>query len=422
MALLVTLSGCGGTSGTGPSTATISGIVTDIDGNPVRGANVHSRDSSTVTSVSGAYILQGNREDDLVVVAELSQNGENYSGRNLARTFSEESSQSVNIVVSKESEQAVLVGHVEDGDGQSLEGVNVFAFGGGLSSSRGITDRHGNYRIEGLVPGFSYTLNAGGRNYSSDETSVVLEPRETRSVDFVLFSSIGEALPPPQNLAIVSWIAPVANRSSDRAAYEAIKSLIDPRRRTQSTRLTNMGSPVEIEIFFDPVLSLELLGYGVYRAQGDGPFASVTFLREPIAGYYADLDTVLAPFTEYTYALTSLNTEFPNGQDSESDLSESVTVQTLGDLLLSPLSFSPLTFRWNLGSGAEEYEVYLFENYPGIGQLSMWNSSNSPTTGASQIYDGPPLVPGRRYYYIVLGTAFAGSSRTLSQIGTFLAP
>lgn len=419
---LYSAGGCGGDGGAGPKTATIAGIVTDIDGNPVRGALVHSRDASTTTSVSGSYTLPKNREEDLIIVAELSQDGVNYSGQNLARTFVGELTQSVNIVVSRDGDQAVLVGKVTDTNGNILEGVNVFAFGGGLSSSKGITDANGNYRIPGLVPGFSYTLNASGRNYSSDETAVVLDPRETRTVDFVLGGSSGEALGAPQNLSAVSWTAPAANRSADAAAYDAVKKLFDPRHKpSRLTRSTSLGRQIEAELFFDPILSLELLGYGIYRARGNDDFSNVTFWREPIAGYYADLDPALAPFTRYDYAVTALNTSYPNGSQSESGFSNVASVQTLGDLTLSGTTQNPLTFHWNSGSGAEEYVVFVFDRFPGVEVSSIWNNSDASVTGTSIQYAGPALQAGKTYYYLVLGLANNRDSRALSEIGSFIA-
>lgn len=425
-ALLVALTaaGCGGDgSHSDTHTATISGLVTDIDGNPVRGAYVHSRDASTTSSVSGSYVLTGNREDDLIVVAELNQDGVNYSGQNLARTFEDGLSQSVNIVVYPDGDQAQLKGNVRDFNDNPLQGVSVFAFGGGVSGSRGITDENGDYIIRGLVPGFQYTVNAGGLGYQSSEVGIVFDPREVVTQDFTIGQTDSIALDPPTNLGAVSWTAPAANRSSERAAYEAIKKRFDPRHRVDSaSRSTYAGRQVEVELFFDPVLSLNLLGYGIYRAQGTANFNSVTFLREPIAGYFVDLDSALQPFTNYAYAVTSLNTLYPNASNSESDFSNEASVQTLGDLTLVQPTLNPLTFRWISGSGSEEYAVYVFDTFPGVDVSSIWSNEEATTTALSVQYTGPALQPGKRYYYIVLGLANDRNSRALSEIGSFIAP
>ncbi len=418
------LIGCGG--GGGVKTASISGTVTDLNGNPVRGAHVFSRDSSTTTTATGAYILLNNREDDIVVKAEITQDSVKFRGENLAVTFQGERTQSVNIVVAPESQLASLTGEVQDRNGRVIEGASVFANGGGLSSGRAITDRNGHYALGGLIAGISYTLNAGGRGFGSDTAQATLAAREERQLNFVLSDAGLVQLPAPQNLTAVTWTSPAANGRSreDQQVYENIKRLFDHKRssRHQSNRTSSLGNPIEVDLSWDPVVSNNLLGYGIYRSpRPDGSFVAIDFFREPLASYYVDLSDALLERGNYSYAITALSTEYPdNPQRSESQASNVVTVSTLGDLRLSAVTASPLTFNWLGGSGSTSYVVFVFDRYPGVGVDPIWDNSANPTTSTSLQYSGPGLVIGHRYYYLVLGLANNDDSRTISFVDSFV--
>ena len=136
---------------------------------------------------------------------------------------------------------------------------------------------------------------------------------------------------------------------------------------------------------------------------------------------YIDADADLQEFETWSYEITALNTNYPDTGNSESDPSNIVTVQTLSDLFLNSLLQSPLTFRWQSGSGAEEYIVYLFDEFPGIGVDPIWDNSASPTTNTQLTYTGPSLQSGHRYFYLVLGLANGQGSRTISVVDDFVA-
>lgn len=420
MALLL-VAGCGGQGGV--RTSRITGTVTDINGNPAREARVTADGAVAFTTVTGVYTISGVRAADLLVRAEINQDGALYRGENVARTFPNEPTQNVNIVVAPTSQLASLEGTVTDRAGRRIQGASVFALAGGLSSSRAITDRNGRYSMGGLVAGFQYTVSAGGSGYRSDETSVLLSGGERRTMDFVLSDAGPGGLPPPANVDAVAWTSPASGRSERGGdAYENLKRLFDPRRvQMPRGRDTAAGNPIEIDVFWDPVQSTDLLGYGVYRARADaGPYLEHDFLRDPLAGAYVDLDPAILQNTAYFYRLTSLDTRFPQGVDSESGFSSSAAVVTLGDLQLDSIRHSPLTFRWLGGSGAQSYIVFLFDRFPGIGVSSFWDTISQRTSNLQQPYTGPGLQVGRRYYYLVLGLANSDRSRTISVVGEFI--
>jgi hypothetical protein len=164
-----------------------------------------------------------------------------------------------------------------------------------------------------------------------------------------------------------------------------------------------------------------LLGYGIYRAiSSNGNSTAVDFLRDPETTFFMDLDEQLRENTNYYYEITALNVRYPNTGNSESDFSNRYGVRTLGDMnTLEPLQ-GPLQFRWIQASSATGYYIFLFDEFPDFGVQEIWSTPN-PVTGVSFFYNGPGLVSGRRYYYVILAVANNDDSRSLSQIQSFVA-
>lgn len=416
--------GCGGGGGNS-FTATVTGLVTDVDGRPARNARVSTDGATGFTTTRGVYVLEGVQTGNRIIKAELEQNGVMYRGQNVALNFEGQLTQSVNIAIAPENSLATVEGFVRDRNGNPLQEANVMAWGGGLSSLRAITDSKGHYEIPGMIPGIEYTLNANGRTYASDYDSITLRNRERVRIDFVLGEGDFTEFGPPQNVFVTSWVSPKSDgRARDEApAYEAIKRFYNPKRVRKHTRNTIQGNPIEIDVEWDAIDDNDLLGFAVYRSSPQGnPVATPTFVGDPLAIFYADADPALREETVYSYYVTALSTQYPFDPESESLPSETVSVMTLSDLNLSNVTTNPLRFSWQNGSGADEYVVFLFDRYPGVNVTSIWNNDNAPTTNLFLNYSGPRLVPGARYYYIVLGRTSDTSARTLSRVGEFVAP
>ncbi|MEJ5172066.1 MAG: hypothetical protein WHU10_13850, partial [Fimbriimonadales bacterium] len=246
-----------------------------------------------------------------------------------------------------------------------------------------------------------------------------------RELNFVLSDASDVPLDPPQNVDAVAWTAPAAiSRSRESLqAYRALKEWLtvrDGRRPAQPGRLTSLGNPIEIDLYWDPIVDSDLFGFGIYRGTSPtGDLSSAELLREPTASFYADNDELLTEGRTYYYEITCLNATYPDGRNSESPPSERVSARPLGDLRLDPLGMGPFPFRWFTASGAERYKVYLYDRFPAMATDPFWESDF--TTGTSVSYDGPRLAPGRRYYFLVLGVANGTASRTISDVGSFVA-
>ncbi len=420
-ALGLVLAGCG--SG-GLPPGQVSGVVTDANGGVVRGARVTWGSRSTVSNSSGTYLLEDVSEGEHLIRAEVTQDGLRFTGQNVVQIFSQERSKSLNIAVIRDNQQAGVRGTVRDRSGGLLSGAKVFALGNALSSSIAFTDANGVYDLNGLQAGIDYEITGSARGYNSDSTVVNLATSEHRTVNLTLDDGTNPALPAPQNLSAVVWTSPREDSRSpaDRAALEAVKRLFDPRHARASSRTSDGGNHIETDLYWDPVSSTSLLGFGVYRGTSPaGAVAPIDFLRDPNATFFADLDERLVQGPAYYYEVTSLGTLYPDTPGSESVPSDRYGVTALGDLgLRSPTGFTP-RFQWFAATDATSYVVFVFDRYPGLDVESIWNNVSARTSNTFLDYGGPALTTGRRYYYVVLGLANGDDSRTISRVGEFIA-
>ncbi|MBS1704246.1 MAG: carboxypeptidase regulatory-like domain-containing protein [Armatimonadetes bacterium] len=420
LTMMLLIAGCGGD--TTKNTAIVSGRVTFVDGLPVRGATVKMRDNSAVSGTNGAYVIENVRASDQLVTATYSEGGTDYVGSNLARTYEGEQDQNINIVMVPEDQTASVEGYVFDRQGAVLELAEVFAFGDGyIGSSKVVTDKNGYFKIDRLMAGIPYTVQANTGGYRSDTDFVTLHANEKVRLDFTMGSTLVETLPQPKNVGIIAWTSPVTRDQKMISGLEAIKRMLSPRRASlPATRLSSLGNPVEMEIEWDPIPTVDLLGYDIYRAANSTNYRSYDFFREPLGSVYIDSDTGLTPGIAYSYKVAATSPDYPYYDDTEGPQSDPVTATPLNDLVLRQTLTNPLTFRWNSVTSADGYYVYLFDRYPGDGVEKIWSNTQA-VTGVELQYNGNvALQNGRTYYFIVIGTTSDQISRTLSEIGSFV--
>ncbi|HWA82331.1 MAG TPA: carboxypeptidase-like regulatory domain-containing protein, partial [Fimbriimonadaceae bacterium] len=403
-------------------------------GNPVRNARVFvDGGPQTYSNSAGSYRLVDASGDVRIIKASVSQDGVNYFGENTVQIFNGETSKSVNITVAPSSQLATLTGTVTDRNGDLVQNAHVFAAatnGSGtvtvFSSSYVLTDSDGNFTMPTLLGGQSYTVVASAVGYDSDPDTVTIPAGQSQNLLFTLKNATDPLLPAPTNLFGQAWTTPHESTTrvqGQRAALEAVKNMIDPRRSShRQTRDTSNGNFVEIDLEWDAMSDPSLIGFEIYRAPGNVGYNSlqgIDFYRDPLATLYEDMDASFQENQTYSYAITAFNTNAGDTNNSESDFSNEVVVTTLGDLFLDPVTTGPLTFHWEAASGAQSYQVYVFDRIPSVGITSIWNAN---TTSTQLAYGGPALTSGHTYYYVVLGQTNDGTGKTLSLIDSFVAP
>jgi hypothetical protein len=419
--------GCGGDGGgnLGPRNSEVSGIVTNFNGEAVRGARVWiNQFGETDSNSGGSYVLERISEGEWRVRAEVDVNGVRYRGENLAQVFESERSRSVNITVVRESQAMRVFGKVVDNLGRPLQGARVFAMapndGGVYTSTTALTDAEGDFDLDTLQSNVDYRIVASGLGYNSDVDVVNVAAGDSEELLLALKNPTNDALPAPTGLDWVSWVTPreeTRSRETD-SAYENVKRRFDPRTPQRSlTRDSSGGNYVEADLFWDPYPNNDShIGFGVYRRFAGDIWRPADFIRDPEAEMYVDLDSQMLDFDTIDYVITAINTV-----ESESADSNQITVETLDDLETTSVLQGPVRFRWLTGSGGEEFIVYLFDEYPTMGNNSIWDNASSPVGGTELTYTGPALQSGHRYYYIVLGLANSQRSRTLSRVESFVA-
>lgn len=410
------LTGCGGFNG--PRTSTITGTVIGVDFQPFRDANVYADGKSTKTTTTGAFQLENLRSGDVEVQATGFVNGTKFVGRTVIFNLEDAQQNNVNVLMGRESEVSIIRGQVRDQQGFLLSGASVFAYLGTGTSIRAVTDENGNYVMRDVPPG-NYQLSATGRNYRSGQTTLNLGIRQDRTVSFTLTNPGLPSLSPPTITSAVTWVShPDATRGPGGGSLAWARSYygLKEHQPAATTRGLRSDMIVEADFEWNPIQFPDLLGFNVYRGNGaSGPVYALDLAFDPLANYFVDIG--LQPNSTYSYAFSTVATLYPDYNNSESGLSNRIVVETLNLLELNNPTAGP-TLSWRSGSGATDYEVFIFDGFPTAGANFLYQSGT--LTGLSYTYNGPPLQPGRTYYYIVLGTAFGGTSRTISQIGTFV--
>lgn len=400
----------------------IAGRVMDVNSVGVRGANVRTLDSSTTSSETGGYYLEANREGEIEVIAEITQDGVPYRGRTVVFAIGGSLRNAQNIIVAPVNQLGVIRGQVRDRSGFPLENASVMAYSGAGSAQRTFTDSSGNYELRDLIGGLSYLVRAGGRGYLSDTASVNAQAGGTRVANLTLNDANITSLPRPENISGIAWTSHYPGTRESRSARAWARWQLDGQKEAPEVKATARATEplVEVELSWDEIRFADHLGWGIYRGDGaTGSVSSYELFSDSLSAYYFDGNAQTNRV--YSYAVSTLSAWYPDfAQTTESGLSDRLVAETLGLLTARPATGSGPNLPWNFASGAERYVVYLFDRYPGVDVSSIWNTEGSTITGNQVTVPNIGLVPGRTYYWLVLGLANGTDSRTISQVQSFI--
>lgn len=426
------LTACGGNE---KSRGNVAGIVTDINGDPVVGAQVWiAGEGETLTNTNGTFLLANVSEGFKNVRASARIGDQQWSGVALVQVFADDTTRNANILLCPENQQGSIEGFVFGPDGSRLEGARVFA-GGPRTSAMAVTDRDGYYRIDGLRGGYDYSVVASAPGFLNDKKMVTVTAGQVSAASFTPAIASDTSPLTPSNLEAVVWTQPqgvTRFASLEMAnAYEAIKRAVDPKRAQYRaiSRVTPIGSLIEVDLTWDFVEDSTRLGYGIYRGRNANPASvpdnAIAFLRDPLADLFADLDLNLTPEITYYYQVVAVGANFD--PDTGAGTSSSSNNASATPLLPMSTFSSPAqgetvstptpTLRWDGLNGASTYRVILYEGFPEINRDPLWLSE--ATANNSLVYNGPALQPRQTYYWVVVAFSADEKARSISPLWKF---
>lgn len=457
--LCVIMQGCGGGGG---GVSTVSGTVSDINRNTIIGATVTADGIHAESLASGVFRINGVKSGWKTFRASVVVDGHTWVGTQAVEVLKDEPTMNANIVVVPLSDTIDISGVVRDDTVTRVAGARVLlttrtlypgantsAYDGPYSSMVAITNANGEYLLEDVPAGVDVTLTASKVGFRNSEEEFTTDT-SSMSQNFDLVKSNLSGSPGDPFLdAVEAYTMPnVLTRSTDTGAYRAIKAFTSERfrkslggKQTTTTRAAPAGSLIEVDLYWNALDiandSRDLAGYGIYRATGlTASLASIDFVRDPYANFYGDTGAEISAYTNYRYAVSTVDVEFLDANNNpdpnaESQISNVLTIAPLGQLrLTSPAQAVNLTsdptFVWTPLQDAESYTVYLYETYPtlpldpsydygadpilGVGAMPVWPRQASPDestvgAGASSIaYTGLALESGHTYYWVVLAS------------------
>ncbi len=432
------------------NTGVISGVLYDRFGGTPSGASLELKtpqgeviDRTRSTSF-GLFKFRPIPPGNYIVTAEIEVEGvrevgqvENVVVKSGERTF-------VSLVVFPADLVGSVEGVVKEPDGKPIPNAQVAVLYYAadldfvLTSRRTMTDEQGRFRLEN-VPAATQVVVARKQGYQATQTQATVRTGERTFVEIVLQPLTGiQKLQPPAEVFAISYIVPTDFLPNEgkgtRQRVEGVESGADFYRQVLASLLLKRGHPASqilerltnfkrtpkrffpegfvgsVGIGWEPPLSIPsqgLLGYRVYRSI---PTATGWKLRlvidEPEQTTAEDVSFDFTPGQTYRYAVTAIMLD-----GRETSKSEPVLTTFLSPIRLvepadnAEVAQSQLQFRWTpVGGSVPFYFVQLYSSPEAmlIGNPVWSTAAIEGTTQA--VYDGQPLLKGKTYWWLVIGT------------------
>jgi len=469
---IMMIQGCGGR---GPSkVSVVSGTVSDINRNIIVGAIVWVGDKSTVSLQTGTYRLPDVTSGWQTIWAQAEIDGETWIGSTAVEVLRNEPTMNAHIVLAPSREVTDIRGQVRDDTNHPVRDARVLLttrllappedtspYDGPYGSIVAVTNRYGEYVMKNVPVGLQATISASKVGFYNRERRITTSRGQV--INFTLEpSDLQYRIKPPILDAIESYTMPDAIIRSGVDPYRAVQAITSPhflrnysKRQTVTTRSTPAGSLIEIDLYWNSLdvnYSDEIAGYGIYRRVDTGVEKAIDFVRDPYANFYSDTDIAITPYRDYTYAVTTVDVQFLdiyNNPDlnAESEKSNRLSIRPLGPLQArtpaqgDTVSTKPL-FTWSAVPEAEYYKVFVYAEFPtlaadpsrdytsptpppGVVTLPIWPRTLDSTetrvsaSTTSLLYNGPTLVPGRTYYWLVMAKGRADYAFSYSELRSF---
>ncbi|WWB87080.1 carboxypeptidase regulatory-like domain-containing protein [Priestia aryabhattai] len=163
---------------------TLSGFVTDINGNPITGSNIFLRiftdDNVLLKSVTaqpdGTFGVFGLDPGTYTVIAEAP----NYAANSIPITIT--ANQTTTVAIALTPNPATISGNVVNQQTNTpLQGVTVTASSNGQIIATAVTDINGNFQLTNLAAG-SISIVTFAQNFVNTPQTIVLSPGETQQI------------------------------------------------------------------------------------------------------------------------------------------------------------------------------------------------------------------------------------------------
>ncbi|MCS7265061.1 MAG: PEGA domain-containing protein [Armatimonadetes bacterium] len=306
-----------------------------------------------------------------------------------------------------------------------------------LTSRRTLTDNQGRFRIEN-VPTATQVIVVRKEGYQSAQTQAIVRKNEIASVEIIL-QPLGTlpTLQPPTRVFAIAYTVPTEFWQSEEGKGQGAKGekrsaefyrkvlasllrrfnhpaakILEKLSRTEQipSRFFPFGFIGSVGIGWQPPLSIPsqgLLGYRIYRSI---PTSTGWKLRlvidEPEQTTAEDVAFDFTPGQTYQYAVSAIGLD--GKETSKSELAQATflpPIRSLEPADNAQVAQSELQFRWTPVNGLVPF--YFVQLYGDLDALLFGNPvwSTDAISGTTQAtYDGQPLLKGKTYWWLVIGT------------------
>lgn len=431
------------------NTGVISGVVYDRFGATPTGVLLRLQTSqgqvvaATSSSSFGLFRFPPIPPGTYTVTAEIEVEGEREVGQleNVPvqageRTF-------ISLVVFPVNLMGSVEGVVKDSKGKPIPNaqVAILYYAAGLdfvlTSRKVLTNQQGRFRLDN-VPAATQVLVARKQGYQATQTQVIVRQGEISEVELVL-QPLGDlpSLQPPTRVFAISYTVPTEFLSTEgRSAskFTGEKSGAELCRQFLARLLKRHGNPAAailerlarsnqtVKRFFPigfmgsvgigwepplPIPSQGLLGYRVYQAVPSSAGWKLRFvIDEPEQTTAEDVAFDFTPGLTHRYAVTAVTLD--GNETKRSEPAEAVLLPPIR--LIEPtenaqVSQSQLKFRWSPVNGLVPYYfVQLYSSLEAILLAEPVYSTDAISGTTQAVYDGYPLLKGKTYWWLVIGS------------------
>ncbi len=306
-----------------------------------------------------------------------------------------------------------------------------------LTSRRTLTDSHGRFRLDN-IPAATQVIVARKEGYQSAQTQVIVRQGERAYIEIVMQSlSTTPTLQPPTQVFAIAYTVPtefwqseegkgrmaITGKQGSEFYRQVLTNLLRRHSHPGAKILEQMSSPQKattrffpigfmgsVGIGWQPPLSIPsqgLLGYKIYRSIPNSTGWKLRLvIDEPEQTTAEDVAYDFTPGQTYRYSVSAIGLDGKETSKSEPAQTTFLPpIRLIEPLENAQVTQSQLQFRWTPVGGSVPF--YFVQLYSDLEAMLFGNPvwSTDAISGTTQaIYDGQPLLKGKTYWWLVIGT------------------